>query len=130
MAPFDITNIHTNIPTQQLTSVLSIIVDLNLIDNAINKELLPLHDIIIKLLFIQWKIFQQKEGLAMGAPSSALLPEIYLQHIECNFVTTLATECNFSGYFQYVDHILEGRYSSHLFYCLFHGSALPEAYCR
>lgn len=57
MAPFDITNIHTNIPTQQLTSVLSITFDLNLIDNAINQELLSLHDIIIKLLFIQWKMF-------------------------------------------------------------------------
>jgi hypothetical protein len=42
----------------------------------------------------------------MGAPSSALLSEIFLQYIEINHILNILTNNNILGYFRYVDDIL------------------------
>jgi ribosomal protein S8 len=41
-----------------------------------------------------------------GAPSSALLSEIFLQYIEFTFLEPITTKHHITGYFQYVDDIL------------------------
>jgi hypothetical protein len=33
--------------------------------------------------------YKQNEGLAMGAPTSAILPEIFLQHSEHNYIVNI-----------------------------------------
>jgi hypothetical protein len=50
--------------------------------------------------------YQQEDGLAMGAPSSAVLPEIYLQFIECNNIYDILPKHNIIGYFRYADDVL------------------------
>jgi len=51
-------------------------------------------------------ILIQKEGLVMGAPSSGLIAEIFLQHIERQHMAHLATKHIIINYFRYVDDIL------------------------
>jgi hypothetical protein len=48
----------------------------------------------------------QKTGLTMGAPTSSILSEIYLQYIEHNKIFENLTYHNILGYFRYVDDIL------------------------
>jgi hypothetical protein len=52
------------------------------------------------------KFYQQSEGLAMGTPSSALLAEIYLQHLEHNQMLDLLKKHKIISYHRYVDDIL------------------------
>jgi hypothetical protein len=42
----------------------------------------------------------------MGAPTSAILSEIYLQNLECTKIIKVLTDNNVLGYFRYVDDIL------------------------
>jgi hypothetical protein len=48
----------------------------------------------------------QSEGLAMGAPSSALLAEFYLQSTEHNQILQLLIKHKIISYHRYVDDIL------------------------
>jgi hypothetical protein len=48
----------------------------------------------------------QKDGLAMGAPSSGLISEIFLQHMEQTHMTHVADKHKIIEYFRYVDDIL------------------------
>jgi hypothetical protein len=50
--------------------------------------------------------YQQSVGLAMGAPSSALLSEIYLQHLEHNQILDLLAKHKIISYHRYVEDIL------------------------
>jgi len=50
--------------------------------------------------------YVQTEGLAMGAPTSAILSEIYLQFLENNVIYNILKTHNIIGYFRYVDDIL------------------------
>jgi len=48
----------------------------------------------------------QIEGLTMGAPTSSILSEIYLQFLENNRIYKILTNHNIKRYFRYVDDIL------------------------
>ena len=48
----------------------------------------------------------QKEGLAMGAPSSSFIVEMFLQHIEHLHMTRLSMKHKIINYFRYIDDIL------------------------
>ena len=48
----------------------------------------------------------QHDGLAMGAPSSGLITEIFLQHIEHSHLTNLTQKHKIINYCRYVDDIL------------------------
>ena len=52
------------------------------------------------------QIYKQKTGLAMGAPSSSILSELYLQYIEHTIIFDTLTKHNILGYFRYVDDVL------------------------
>jgi hypothetical protein len=52
------------------------------------------------------KIYVQHEGLAMGAPTSSILSEFYLQHLENSKIYSLLLNYNVMGYFSYVDDVL------------------------
>ena len=51
-------------------------------------------------------IYLQKEGLAMGAPTSSILSEIYVQHMENTTIPKLLEKHNIKGYFRYDDILL------------------------
>jgi len=45
----------------------------------------------------------QSEGLAMEAPTSSILSELYLQYLENSKIFNLLLDHNVEGYFRYVD---------------------------
>jgi hypothetical protein len=49
----------------------------------------------------------------MGAPSSSLIAEIFLQHTEHQHMAQLSTEHKIINYFRYVDNILIILHSNH-----------------
>jgi len=51
-------------------------------------------------------ILIQREGLSMGAPSSGLIAEIFLQHIEHQHIARLSMRHKIIIYFRYCDDIL------------------------
>jgi hypothetical protein len=42
----------------------------------------------------------------MGAPTSSLFSEIYLQHLETTLIVDILLQYHIVGYFRYVDDIL------------------------
>jgi hypothetical protein len=72
------------------------------------QEILKTYDLIINQNYFSHEdnLLHQNEGLAMGAPSSALLSEIFLQYIESKFIIDILINHKILRYFQYVDHIL------------------------
>jgi hypothetical protein len=54
----------------------------------------------------QNSFYIQKTGLAVGAPTSSTLSEIYLQHVEHTAIHELLIRNNILGYFRYVGDIL------------------------
>jgi hypothetical protein len=51
-------------------------------------------------------ILIQQDGLTMGAPSSGLISELFLQQIEHLHLTHLQTKLKIIEYFRYVDDVL------------------------
>jgi hypothetical protein len=52
------------------------------------------------------ELYKQTGGLAMGAPTSSLLSEVFLQSLEHDSVYKILVELNIKAYFRYVDGIL------------------------
>jgi hypothetical protein len=89
----------------------------NIIRDTLTKEEYPqtvIHEIdtITKLIMEQnyfqhnSHFYKQTEGLSMGAPSSSILSEIYLQFIEHNEILKILSDHKIVGYSRYVDDIL------------------------
>jgi hypothetical protein len=53
-------------------------------DLALLKEIMDILEIILEQNYFEFnkQFYKQTEGLAMGAPTSAILAEIYIQYIE------------------------------------------------
>jgi hypothetical protein len=82
-ASFDITNMYSNIKTKKLSQIISLMCDQKNISKKFNTELTKLSRVLLKQNYFQFHdtIYKQKEGLAMGAPTSSIFSEIYLQYI-------------------------------------------------
>jgi hypothetical protein len=52
------------------------------------------------------QFFKQNEGLAMGAPMSAILAETFIQHLEHTTIYPILNEHQIIDYYRYVDDIL------------------------
>jgi hypothetical protein len=50
--------------------------------------------------------YVKEEGLVMGAPTSSIFSEIYLQYLENTKIFDILVKHHVIGYFQYVDDIL------------------------
>jgi hypothetical protein len=83
LCSFDIKNMYSNIPTQDLNDLIIDIARKNQIHSAVIQEIEQLAKLIIKQNYfeVDSKLYHQSEGLAMGVPSSALLADIYLQYL-------------------------------------------------
>jgi hypothetical protein len=85
LCSFDIQNIHTNIPVSDLLNTIrDIITRNNITTKGECTEILNLLELIIDHNYIQHndQYYKQTEGLAMGAPTSAILAEVYIQFLE------------------------------------------------
>jgi hypothetical protein len=107
-ASLDITNMYSNIPIIQTKHILEIILHLNHTDSKIKTELLDWFETITQQNYFRHndKTITQSDGLAMGAPSSSIIAEIFLQHIEHTHLPHLTRQHRLVNYARYVDEIL------------------------
>jgi len=91
LASLDITNVYSNIPIKETRTILANIMTQNTIDPHKKQELLKWYDVITMQNYFahKGKTVIQQDGLAMGAPSSGLIAEIFLQHIEHSHLARL-----------------------------------------
>jgi hypothetical protein len=108
LASFDISNMYTNIPTAKLPSLITEICNNLNTPKPVRLELTKLVKMVLKQNYFTFQedIYKQTTGLAMGAPTSAVLSEIYLQYIEHTLIINILNSNNILGYLRYVDDIL------------------------
>jgi len=108
LASLDITNMYSNIPVEETRTILENTLTQNLVESHTKQELLGWYDIITKQNYFlhKDKTLFQKDGLAMGAPSSGLIAEMFLQHIEHSHLARLSQKHKILNYYRYVDDIL------------------------
>ena len=108
LASFDISNMYTNIPTTKLPSLITEICNNLNTPKPVRLELTKLAKMVLQQNYFSFQkdIYKQTTGLAMGAPTSAILSEIYLQYIEHTLIINILSSNNILGYFRYVDDIL------------------------
>jgi hypothetical protein len=105
---FDITNMYTNVPTDELINIINSLCKDKLIQDKLTNEIIQITKLIIQQNYFQFQnqFFIQENGLAMGAPTSSVFSEIFLQHMENTTIYKILTQNHIIGYFRYVDDIL------------------------
>jgi hypothetical protein len=108
LASFDITNMYTNIPTKKIMPIISQICKLHNTPKEVKKEITKIVNTVLKQNYFNFDnhTFKQIDGLAMGAPTSALFSEIYIQKIEHTKIIKILVENNICNYLRYVDDII------------------------
>jgi hypothetical protein len=84
LASLDITNLYPSIPVSETKEILSDLLEHRSRVPQTQLELLNWYEIITKQNYFTFdkKIMVQNNGIAMGAMSSSLIAEIFLQHTE------------------------------------------------
>ena len=82
------------------------------LDPQTRKELLEWYDVITRQNYFSknGEILIQKERLAMGAATSGILAEIFLQHLEKHRIPHISDKHKIIKYFRYIDDILIGSF--------------------
>ena len=108
MASFDIQNMYMNIPTDQLPQIINILCSYNNVNPQLRLELLQLCNVVLTQNYLTFlsSTYLQNSGLAMGAPTSSIFSEIYLQYLEGTQLLDILIRQQILGYFHYVDDIL------------------------
>jgi hypothetical protein len=108
LALFDISNMYTNIPTEELLTITESTCKNNNVEEGLKCDILKLLNVVIYQNDFQFmdKTYVQHDGLAMGAPTSSILSEFYLQHLKNSKIYDILLNFNIMGYFQYVDDLL------------------------
>jgi hypothetical protein len=114
IASFDITNMYSNIPTTELSVILTNTLRTIFHDNTMVLEVLKLYHLIVEqnCFTHEDKTYRQNEGLAMGSPSSAIPSEIFLQFLESNHYSNILQNNKVIDYFRYVDDVLIVYYNT------------------
>ena len=109
LCSFDIENMYTNIPKKDIMNITKNILQRNHNTNInTQKEIMCIMNTVLEQNYFQYeqKYYKQTDGLAMGAPTSAILAEIYIQNMEHTQIQEILNKQNIIGYFRYVDDIL------------------------
>jgi hypothetical protein len=107
-ASLDITNMYSKIPVKETKQILSNILSDNVTDPNIRSEMINIYEVITEQNYFvnNDNIIIQDDGLAMGAPSSSIISEIFLQHTEQTKLPHIARKLKLLNYFRYVDDLL------------------------
>jgi hypothetical protein len=94
LVSFDIENMYTSIPTNTLLQIISSLSQTHIDNNQLALQILELTKIVLKQNYFQFQDnhYIQETGLAMGAPTSSILSEIFLQHMESNYIIGILTK--------------------------------------
>ena len=93
LASLDIANLYTNVPVKETRDIISSTLKSLQLNPQIRHELLEWYDVITLQNYFSSnrEILIQNEGLAMGAPTSGLCAECFLQHLEQLHIPTCQT---------------------------------------
>jgi hypothetical protein len=82
------------LPTDVLPSILQSIMEAQSVVTGYIRHILSLVQVVLRQNYFQHEneLFQQTEGLAMGAPTSSLLSEVILQNLEHNSICKILVE--------------------------------------
>jgi hypothetical protein len=100
---------YTNIPAvDTITIITNILEDNPRIDVSKQKEIIHILKTVTEQNYFQFdqQYYKQTEGLAMGAPTSAILAETYIQYMEHEQIYPILIKHKIIGYFRFVDDIL------------------------
>jgi hypothetical protein len=108
LASFDISNMYTNIPTDELLTIIESAYKKNDVEEGLKRDILKLLKVVIDQNYFQFmdQTYVKHDGLAMGAPTSSVLSEFYLQHLENSKIYDILLNFNIMGYFRYIDDLL------------------------
>jgi uncharacterized coiled-coil protein SlyX len=109
MCSFDIENMYTNIQRKEVTNIINNILENNIeIETNTREEIIFIMSVIMKQNFFQFdqQYYEQTEGLAMGAPISAILAEVFIQYMEHKYIYPVLRTRKIVAYYRYVDDIL------------------------
>jgi hypothetical protein len=103
---FDIKDMYTNIPQQDTILIIHNILQ-NYNENVAD-DILNMLQITLQQNYFQFdnQYYKQNIGLAMGASTSAIIAQTYLQNLEHNQIYNFLTKYKLIGYFRYIDDIL------------------------
>jgi len=96
---------YSNIPIMENKQILKSMLSFNMIDQKKSSEILNCYKVITKENYFTHgdRVFTQTDGFAMGAPSTGIISEIFLQHFEHSHLPPLAQKHKLVNYFCYVD---------------------------
>jgi hypothetical protein len=84
LCSFDIENMYTNILKNGIIHVVNTKLEKLGTETNIQKKIMQILGIVIEQNYFQFnqEYYKQTNGLAMGAPTSSILAETYIQHME------------------------------------------------
>jgi hypothetical protein len=99
---------YTNIPQKDLIHIINSALQNNNTPEDEKQEIIILVNAIINQNYTQHNNHQykQEEGLAMRAPTSAILAEIFIQYLEHNHIINILKKHNITDYYRYFVDIL------------------------
>jgi hypothetical protein len=108
LCSFDITNMYTNIPINETKHTINEVLHDNEPPTVEKQELESLLNIIFEHNYMQFNdhFYKHDEGLAMGAPTSAILAETFIEHLEHSKLIKILNKHQIIDYHRYVDDIL------------------------
>ena len=108
LASLDISDMYTNIPTEDVINIINNQCEVHNLDKTLTKDFLTITRLIVSQNYFWFKCntYVQKKGLAMGAPTYSIFSEICLQYMENTLIYDVLRETRVEGYFRYVDDIL------------------------
>jgi len=107
-ASLDINCRYSNIPNKEMITTLGKLCEIHDIEDITKQDILKITQVIVEQNYFcfQDMIYIQNEGLAMGAPTSSIFSEIYLQDLENAEITEVLSKHKVEGYFRYVDILI------------------------
>ena len=108
LASLDITNMYSNILIGETKTILTDILRQELANPQTQREILKWYDVITRQNYFTHNkdVITQHDGLAVGAPSSGLIAEMFLQHTEHKHLPHIKHKHKIINYCRYVDDIL------------------------
>jgi hypothetical protein len=99
---------YTSIPINELYDIIQESLVHNSIPIEYKNEIMTLVKVILRQNYFQYndELYLQKEGLAMGAPTSSIFAEIFIQYLEHTHIIEILQKHNIIDYYRYVDDIL------------------------
>jgi hypothetical protein len=107
-ASLDTVNMYPSILTDELCNIIKRMCSAQTLSDETSNELIRITQTVIKQNYFEFrnKSHVQQKGLVMGAPSSSILSEVFLQYLESTQIIDVLINNSILGYFRYVDDIL------------------------